>query len=100
MPEYRRHNLWKQTDATTFELAIGPTRQTESDHDFVPILKTTRTALNAYVTCFAEITAFLKDYILNDILKGQLIYTTEKDDEKSRQIASFKCQLDIKPFEP
>lgn len=98
-PEYKRHYLWKQTAATTFELAIGPKRQTETDHDFEVILKTTRTALNMYVTCFTEIATFLKDYICNDIFKGHLIYSFKKDNE-GRQIPSFTYRLDIKPFEP
>jgi hypothetical protein len=98
-PEYKRHNLWKQTNASTFELFVGPKRQTESDQDFENILKTTRTALNVYVACFSEMAAFLKDYICNDIFKGHLTYSMKKDGE-SLQIPSFKYRLGIKPFEP
>ena len=84
--EYKRHNFWKQKDRGTFEMYLGPKKQTEADHEFEFILKTTRKALNNYVACFADVTAFLKNYICCDIFKGRLIFTVDKTDKTNQVI--------------
>jgi hypothetical protein len=88
-PEYKRHNLWTRKDKTTFEISMGPKRQTASDYHLAEILQTILTALNTYIVCFHEIIAFLKEFICDEIFKGRLLYTLKKTG-KNDQIPSFK----------
>lgn len=91
-PEYKRHNLWTIKDKTTFEMSMGPRRQTTADHHLEEILQTTLAALNTYIVCLYEIITYLKEFICDEVFKGRLLFTLKKAG-KHAQVASFKYRL-------
>jgi hypothetical protein len=90
-PEYKRQNLWTIKDKNSFEMSIGPRRQTAADHPLTEIMQTTLAALNTYIFCFYEIITFLKEFICNEVFKGRLLFTLKKTGKNDT--SSFKYRL-------